>query len=61
MDVATGGTDFSTIGSAVSALAALTQPISPSGDACVVIRDTQTYSEQVTVQGILLAAASSRL
>ncbi|MCX5789569.1 MAG: right-handed parallel beta-helix repeat-containing protein, partial [Elusimicrobia bacterium] len=41
-----GSRDFTTIQSAVNAL-------DPSlvGDACVVIRDLQTYNEQVTVQG----------
>ncbi len=41
-----GSADFTTISAAVNAL-----PTSFAGNACVVIRDTQTYSEQVVVQG----------
>ncbi|HAH08158.1 MAG TPA: hypothetical protein DCM05_16810 [Elusimicrobia bacterium] len=41
-----GSADHSTIQGAMNAL-----PISLTTTACVVIRDTQTYSEQVTVQG----------
>jgi len=41
-----GNSDFTGIREAVNAL-----PHELSGNACVVLRDTQTYSEEVTVQG----------
>ncbi|MBI4676690.1 MAG: hypothetical protein HY748_03835 [Elusimicrobia bacterium] len=46
-DVKKDGThDYATIQAAVDAL-----PRALPGDACVVVRDTETYSEQVTVEG----------
>ncbi|MBI4352093.1 MAG: fibronectin type III domain-containing protein, partial [Elusimicrobia bacterium] len=42
-----GSRDFTAIQAAVDAL-----PRVISGDACVIVRDTQTYAEQVTVQGM---------